>query len=91
MVVINNSFQHTIIILLLGIKRVWLGTNPARGQLNRGNKKYIIVILVCASEECGLARQVRLYCPSFSVRCVALRNLDLLIKTDRSVICPLCC
>ena len=26
-----------------------------------------------------------------SVRCVALRNLDLLIKTDGSVICPLCC
>ena len=25
------------------------------------------------------------------VRCVALSNLDLLIKTDRSVICPLCC
>ena len=27
----------------------------------------------------------------FSVRCVALRNLDLLIKTDWSVICPLRC
>ena len=26
-----------------------------------------------------------------SVRCVALRNLDLLIKTDWSVICPLGC
>ena len=26
-----------------------------------------------------------------SVRCVALRNLELLIKTDWSVICPLCC
>ena len=26
-----------------------------------------------------------------SVLCVALRNLDLLIKTDWSVICPLCC
>ena len=26
-----------------------------------------------------------------SVRCVALRNLDLLIKTEWSVICPLCC
>ena len=26
-----------------------------------------------------------------SVRCVILRNLDLLIKTDWSVICPLCC
>ena len=25
------------------------------------------------------------------VRCVALRNLDLLIKTDWSVICLLCC
>ena len=25
------------------------------------------------------------------VRCVALRNLDLLIKTSWSVICPLCC
>ena len=27
----------------------------------------------------------------FSVRCVALRNLGLLIKTDWSVTCPLCC
>ena len=26
-----------------------------------------------------------------SVRCVALRNLDLLIKIDWSVICSLCC
>ena len=26
-----------------------------------------------------------------SVRCVALRNLNLLIKTDWSVICLLCC
>ena len=26
-----------------------------------------------------------------SVRCVALRNLDLFIETDWSVICPLCC
>ena len=26
-----------------------------------------------------------------SERCVALRNLDLLIKTDWSVICPVCC
>ena len=26
-----------------------------------------------------------------SVRCVAMKNLDLLIKTDWSVICPLCC
>ena len=25
------------------------------------------------------------------VRCVALRNLDLLIKTGWSVICPFCC
>ena len=25
------------------------------------------------------------------VQCVALRNLDLLIKTGGSVICPLCC
>ena len=25
------------------------------------------------------------------VQCVALRNLDLLIKTGWSVICPLCC
>ena len=27
----------------------------------------------------------------YLVRCVALRNLDLLMKTDWSVICPLCC
>ena len=26
-----------------------------------------------------------------SVRCVALRNLGLMIKTDWSVVCPLCC
>ena len=25
------------------------------------------------------------------VRCVILRNLDLLIKTDWTVICPVCC
>ena len=29
--------------------------------------------------------------PYFYTMCVALRNLDLLIKTDWSVICPLCC
>ena len=28
---------------------------------------------------------------SLFLRCVDLRNLDLLIKTDLSVICPLCC
>ena len=27
----------------------------------------------------------------FSVCCMAFRNLDLFIKTDWSVICPLCC
>ena len=27
----------------------------------------------------------------FCTKCVALRNLDLLIKTGGSVICPVCC
>ena len=29
--------------------------------------------------------------PFFCTMCAALRNLDLLIKTDWSVFCPLCC
>ena len=29
--------------------------------------------------------------PCFCTMCVALRNLDLLIKTGWSVICPVCC
>ena len=33
----------------------------------------------------------RYYIFFFFVRCAALRNLDLLIKTDWSVIRPLCC
>ena len=51
---------------------------------------------------CWLARQIHQLKASttmdlgisvflISVRCVALKNLGLSIKTDWSVICPLCC
>ena len=49
--------------------------------------------LACRLHQLKVSTAMNLGISTFliSVRCVALGNMDLLLKTDWDVICPLCC
>ena len=62
------------------------GMHRAFGRMDAGSRAGFIHQLK-ASTTMDLGISIFL----ISVQCLALRNLGLLIKTDWSVICPVCC